>query len=343
MLGQNLRKFPQKPQNTTSTVRNRLNLTIRSSSSEFKKLYESSAKFKGLIFALAVSILAIVNVAAAQDDSKGNSEFTLFSPSKGVWYTNSSDGCAFTAIRWGMATDRLVPADYDGDGTVDAAVWRRETGAWFIRRSSDAKAEIVKFGSGDRSSNDVPVPADYDGDGTADIALWRASTGEWLIRSLNKKSVGTFGVAGDIPVQADYDGDGKADIAVFRGSENRWLIQQSSDGRIRSEVFGRSGQDILVPADYTGDGKADIAVYRSGTWFVLNSETGETEPFVFGFADDIAAPGDYDDDGIADFAVFRKGTWYIYDSGKPRFRTVIFGNESDVPLNSASTKKSFSP
>lgn len=296
------------------------------------------------MLALIIATVAIVNVAAAQNDSKGNNDFVLFSPSKGVWYTNSADGCAFTAIRWGMASDKLVPADYDGDGTVDAAVWRQESGTWFIRRSKDAKAEIVNFGNGIKESNDVPVPADYNGDGIAEIALWRASTGEWLIRSKNKKATPvTFGVAGDIPVQADYDGDGKADIAVFRGSENRWLIQQSSDGRIRSEVFGRSGQDILVPADYTGDGKADIAVYRSGTWLVLNSETGETEPFVFGFADDIAAPGDYDGDGTADFAVFRKGTWYIYDSGKPRFRTVIFGNESDVPLNAASTKKSFSP
>ena len=290
------------------------------------------------MFSLLVIVVILTSgyAVAGQCDSKKKGDFALFSPAKGVWYTNSADGCAFTAVKWGTASDKLVPADYDGDGTLDAAVWRAESGTWLIRRSSDAKAQIMKFGA---DSQDIPVPADYDGDGKADIAVWRPATGEWLI---GKKKI-SFGVAGDVPVQADYDGDGKADIAIFRTSENRWLIQQSSDGRLRSELFGMAGKDTLVPADYTGDGKADIAVYSNGKWIVLNSETGETEPFVMGFADDVAAPGDYDGDGVADFAVFRKGTWYIYDSGNPRFRTFDFGNETDIPLNAAATKKSFSP
>ena len=292
-------------------------------------------------FSLLIAIITLSGVVAvaAQCDAKGNNEFALFNPSKGVWYTNSADGCAFTAVKWGMGSDRLVPADFDGDGTLDAAVWRAESATWLIRRSSDAKAQIIKFG---KDAADVPVPADYDGDGKAEIALWRPSTGEWLFESKKKNTV-FFGVAGDIPVQADYDGDKKADVAVFRGSENRWMILQSSDGRLRSEVFGKAGKDTLVPADYTGDGKADIAVYSGGKWLVLSSETGEIEPFVMGFADDVAAPGDYDGDGVADFAVFRKGTWYIYDSGTPKFRTFDFGSDADIPLAAAVTKKSFSP
>ena len=289
--------------------------------------------FRTYSLIISIVLLSGTYAVAAQCEMKAKGDFALFNPAKGVWYTNSADGCAFTAVKWGMASDKLVPADYDGDGILDAAVWRAETGTWLIRRSSDAKAQILKFG---KDSQDIPVPADYDGDGKAEIAVWRPATGEWMI---GKKNI-SFGVAGDVPVQADYDGDRKADIAVFRTSENRWLIQQSSDGRLRSEVFGQAGKDTLVPADYTGDGKADIAVYGSGKWLVLNSESGETEPFVMGFADDVAAPGDYDGDGVADFAVFRNGTWYIYDSGSPRFRTFDFGNENDVPVNAAATKKS---
>jgi len=307
------------------------------------------AKFANMLCMALVAAFAMSNAVAAQGDNKGNSDFALFSPAKGVWYSNSSDACAFTAIRWGSAQDTLVPADYDGDGQIDAAVWRTDTGTWLIRRSKDAKAEMIRLGRTKAESagiNDIPVPADYDGDKIADVAIWRPTTGEWLILNSSrggKIETRTFGVTGDIPVAADYDGDGKADIAVFRGSENRWTIQQSSDSQIRSEVFGKAGQDVLVPADYTGDGKADIAVYHAGVWNVLSSESGKAEPFVFGFKDDIPSPGDYDGDGTTDFAVYKKGTWYIYDSGEPKFRTFTFGNESDIPVNSLSTRKSFSP
>ena len=294
-----------------------------------------------LTVALFATIFSANAAAAACDEKKGN-DFALFNPEKGVWYTNSADGCAFTAVKWGLATDKLVPADYDGDGEMDAAVYRPATGAWMIRRSSDAKAEIIAL-EGNKLPGDAPVPADYDGDRIADIAVWRAATGEWVVRysSKAKKSITpVLGVAGDIPVQADYDGDKKADIAVFRPSENRWIIQQSSDNTIRTHVFGTAGKDTLVPADYTGDGKADIAVYSAGKWQVLDSETGDVEPFVFGFEDAVAAPGDFDCDGVTDFAVYRKGTWYVHESGKPQFRSFDLGGENDIPVNAAATKKS---
>jgi hypothetical protein len=304
-------------------------------------LYTLTQKFRAALIAAFAIAFVSANAWAACDETKEN-EFALFNPAKGVWYTNSADGCAFTAVKWGLATDKLVPADYDGDGEIDAAVYRAESGMWMIRRSSDAKAEILSI-DGNRLPGDVPVPADYDGDKVADVAVWRAATGEWLIRNSSKtKNAFTIvlGVAGDIPVQADYDGDKRADLAVFRPSENRWIIRQSSDNSIRTQIFGTAGKDVLAPADYTGDGKADIAVYSAGKWNVLNSETGDAEPFLFGFEDAVAAPGDYDSDGVTDFAVYRKGTWYIHESGKPKFRTFDFGGENDVPLNSTATKKS---
>jgi hypothetical protein len=149
-----------------------------------------------------------------------------------------------------------------------------------------------------------------------------------------------WGKLGDVPVQADYDGDKKADFAVFRPTENRWYIRSSSTGKSSVQPFGLAGLDTLVPADYTGDKKADVAVYRSGVWFVLNSETGETEQFHFGFNDDVAVPADYDGDGTTDFAVYRSGTWYIQDSFRPRLRTYNFGQLGDVPVNSGVVRQS---
>jgi len=243
-----------------------------------------------------------------------------------------------------------MPADYDGDGNTDAATWEAASGRWHVQQTSNgSKFEIIwgnslktRRGTGQA----VAVPADYDGDGKADIAIWRAATGDWHILNSSsnfdrsKAVVASWGMEGDVPVQADYDGDSKADLAVFRPAENRWLILESKTGSTRSEYFGIAGTDLLVPTDYTGDGKADIAVYRRGTWLVLNSGTGETEPFEFGFADAQPVPGDYDGDGETDFAVYRSGMWYVYESSSPRLLTYKFGSGTDVPLSSTMAKQS---
>ncbi|MCA1657292.1 MAG: VCBS repeat-containing protein, partial [Actinobacteria bacterium] len=57
---------------------------------------------------------------------------------------------------WGVSTDIPVPADYNGDGRTDIAVFRRSTGQWFVQGRSP-----VVFGV----STDVPEPGDYNGDG----------------------------------------------------------------------------------------------------------------------------------------------------------------------------------
>ena len=42
-------------------------------------------------------------------------------------------------VAWGNPAhgDVPVPADYDGDGLADVAVYRATTGEWFVHRSSD--------------------------------------------------------------------------------------------------------------------------------------------------------------------------------------------------------------
>jgi hypothetical protein len=158
--------------------------------------------------------------------------------------------------KWGLSEDRVVHADYDGDGKLDLAVFQQRydrlsgtiDSIWFILQSSDGVVREVQFGYG----GDKVVPADYDGDGKTDIAVYRPLNGFWyILGSRDGFRAEQFGIATDKPVPADYDGDGKTDIAVFRSSNGTWYLNKSKEG-FAAHVFGFS-DDIPIPNVYFGN------------------------------------------------------------------------------------------
>ncbi|HEX8565537.1 MAG TPA: FG-GAP-like repeat-containing protein [Pyrinomonadaceae bacterium] len=141
---------------------------------------------------------------------------------------SSQPGVDFRAITWGTTGDKPVVGDYDGDGKLDAAVFRPSVAYWYILRSSDNQFVQQQFGV----STDIPTPADFDGDGVTNFAVYRPSTGTWYTSTDPATNYGEvrWGISTDIPVAADYDGDGRADIAVFRPESGNWYVLRSTSG-----------------------------------------------------------------------------------------------------------------
>jgi uncharacterized repeat protein (TIGR01451 family) len=235
----------------------------------------------------------------ADIDHDQKTDITVFRPSDQNWYTLSSVSGGPIYLNFGLAIDKPVPGDYDGDGIQDYAV--RRPGAqntWYVQFSHDFS--LQQFGWG--IDADLSVQADYDGDDKTDVAVFR--NGTWLIRRSSDSAIQTafFGQAGDIPVPGDFDGDGKADFTVYRSGT--WYTQRSSDGSVVAQPWGNA-TDKPVAGDFDGDGRFDYAVFRNGTWYILGSLNTNLVAEFWGQAGDIPVVGDYDGDGTSDVEVFR--------------------------------------
>ena len=175
----------------------------------------------------------------------GRPDFVTFRGATGAWSVHLTDRrfqsrlpvSTFPAVpdrQWGLPGDVPVPADYDGDGFAELAVWRPSNGVWFLRMSSNgydrAHAQVYQWGL----PGDLPIVGDFDGDRHTDLCVWRPSTGVWYIvyaSTAYNPAVSRqiqWGLPGDVPVSGDYDGDGRTDLAVWRPSNGTWYILSSS-------------------------------------------------------------------------------------------------------------------
>jgi probable HAF family extracellular repeat protein len=140
---------------------------------------------------------------AADYDGDGKTDQAVFRRSLpqaaiiGQWYIQRSSDGEIETQQWGLEHDYPVPADYDGDGKADLAVFRPSTATWFVRLSSDGSIISRQFGL----PADHPMPRDVDADGKTDLVVFRPQSANWYFCTSRNDFV-CFDAAGDLQVQA---------------------------------------------------------------------------------------------------------------------------------------------
>ena len=157
-----------------------------------------------------------------------------------TWFFDINGTTNSNSVNWGINSDWVLMADFDGDGKDDITVWRPGPGgtaAFYILQSSNGTARIVQFGQ----NGDIPtVVGDYDNDGKADPAVYRdGSPSLWFYLGSATGTVTTvaWGTGGDVPAPGDWNGDGKNDFGIYRSSGTGQLGRPGHHG-------GRSGGHI---------------------------------------------------------------------------------------------------
>jgi thermitase len=262
-----------------------------------------------------------------------------------IWHIWQSSG-GYKSVNFGLFTDTATPADYDGDGKTDIAVFRASAIAnepdFYVLNSSTNSISYTSWGT----INDIPFVNDFDGDNKADFAVIRKQNGKlvwYLLQTTQGFSQFQFGNDTDVPYRGDFDGDGKSDINVFRPSTNAFYNLKSSNASVTVTTFGIAATDKIVTADFDGDGKSDVSVWRTttGVWYWLNSSNGSFNAYQFGINIDLPTPADYDGDGKTDITIWRPDTTSsLFYSQRSTTGFTVFGwgnSGMKIPGNSLQT------
>ncbi len=202
-----------------------------------------------------------------------------------------------------------LPADYDGDGKADIALFKNY-GGWSIDYSSDGFNGWNTYPHSWQAyfpNQDIyPAAADYDGDGKVDVGI-KQDNATWLIDYAQNDFSWTndwdwsnaaifYGDQTVYPVPGYYNNDRYADIGIW-SEDGRWMFWDVSSGTPNLIHFtpvpavGGGKHFFPIPADYDGDGITDLSVIREdGTWFIDYSKNGFSQNLTWDWSSTLSMP-----------------------------------------------------
>jgi hypothetical protein len=192
------------------------------------------------------------------------------------WLLLRFDGTP-TEFPFGDPGDLPLAADWTCSGITTPAVFRPDTGQYFLRDSATSGAgqwQYVVEGTGQ-----WPLAGDFNGDGCATLTYYDVALNRVVVfnswpengESAPYDTYFSFGDEGDMPFVGDFDGDGVETIGLFRPSTGMFYLKNThTEGVADIEfAFGAEG-DIPIAGDWgVEDGIDTVAVYRpsTGTFF----------------------------------------------------------------------------
>ncbi len=199
-----------------------------------------------------------------------------------------SGGAAEVQFGFGLAGDRKLMGDWNGDGTRTPGVFRN--GTWYLRDRNGAGGRYVSFVFG--AAGDVPVVGDWNGDGIETVGFHRGAY--WHLRNANGAGVSNlivrFGdLPGDVPVVGDWNGDGIDTIGFFRAGS--WHLRDSNTAGPSTYIttYGHQPGDVPVVGDWNRDGRDTIGIFRAGAWHLRNTISSGSPDQLFSYG---RQPGD---------------------------------------------------
>jgi len=213
-----------------------------------------------------------IKLAPADYDGDGRTDVALFASSGSAagWYIFRSKlgyigplDAPFIGPENGDLRSIPLPADYDGDGIIDFAMYCddcKNNNDWFILKSSNQEVLKIDYGG---TSYDVPVPGDYNGDGKTDIAIYRRDKGEWYIMEIDGTNIingDKFGALGWYALSPtnypkDYNNDGKDDAVLYSPTTGEFAIA----------IINSTGQLSFLQKSYIATGGLLFTGYFEST------------------------------------------------------------------------------